>query len=336
MRVLGIILELLYRLVQNYGVSILLFTVFIKLILLPLTIKQQKSLLKTQRLQPLLMEIQKKYGNDKEKLNMETMKLYQQFKINPMSGCLPMFIQLPIIFALYWVVRKPITYIMGVDASEIWRVYNAFMYWAQNGGAEIVSDNLKNIDIGRFGAYEIEVAQYMFKYPEILNHPQIAQWGETLKTLNFNFLGLNIAATPNLGALIGLCLGRIEGLTLETALIWIVPVLSGFSTWLSTKFTTMTRNNGETAKTVNSNEPNPADSMKTMTLIMPFMTAFFTFSVPVAVGLYWITSNLIQIVIQFIVNKIMSKEIEKEINIDDIKEGMANVKKGNKKRKKSR
>lgn len=83
---LGWVLKLMYTITSNYGIAIILFTIIIKLILMPLTVKQQKSMLKTQKLQPLLMEIQKKYGNDKDKLNQETMKLYQKYKINPMSG----------------------------------------------------------------------------------------------------------------------------------------------------------------------------------------------------------------------------------------------------------
>ena len=79
---LGWVLKLMYTITSNYGIAIILFTIIIKLILMPLTVKQQKSMLKTQKLQPLLMEIQKKYGNDKDKLNQETMKLYQKYKIN--------------------------------------------------------------------------------------------------------------------------------------------------------------------------------------------------------------------------------------------------------------
>ena len=80
---LGWILNLFYRLVNNYGVAIILFTVFVKLVLLPLDLKQRKSMAKTQKIQPLLMEVQKKYANDKEKLSQETMKLYQKYGINP-------------------------------------------------------------------------------------------------------------------------------------------------------------------------------------------------------------------------------------------------------------
>ena len=105
MMVLGWILQFFYRLVGNYGVAIILFTIFIKLLLLPLDLKQKKSMAKTQKLQPLLNAVQQKYANDKEKLSQETMKLYQKYGINPMSGCLPMLIQLPIIFSLFYVIK---------------------------------------------------------------------------------------------------------------------------------------------------------------------------------------------------------------------------------------
>ena len=122
---LGWVLKLMYMLCSNYGVALILFTIIVKAILFPLTLKQQKSMMKTQKLQPILNELQQKYGNDKEKLNQETMKIYQKYKINPMSGCLPLLIQLPILLALYWVVRQPMVYIMGFGESEVWRAINA-------------------------------------------------------------------------------------------------------------------------------------------------------------------------------------------------------------------
>lgn len=109
----GAILKFFYDISHNYGVAIMLFTLAVNIILLPLTWKQQKSTTKMQSIQPELERLQQKYKNDKEKLNMEMMKLYQNNNINPMSGCLPLLIQLPIIFILYQIVQKPVTYILG-------------------------------------------------------------------------------------------------------------------------------------------------------------------------------------------------------------------------------
>ena len=116
---LGWVLKLMYTITSNYGIAIILFTIIIKLILMPLTVKQQKSMLKTQKLQPLLMEIQKKYGNDKDKLNQETMKLYQKYKINPMSGCLPMLITFLVLFGLIDVIYNPMRHILGMSNEVI-------------------------------------------------------------------------------------------------------------------------------------------------------------------------------------------------------------------------
>jgi len=119
MQVMGVILRFFYNIVPNYGVSLILFTIVIKILLIPLTVKQQKSTLKMQRVQPLIKELQEKYKNDKEKLNMETMKLYKEHGANPLAGCLPMLIQMPILLSLWWVIRSPITYMMGIDLQYL-------------------------------------------------------------------------------------------------------------------------------------------------------------------------------------------------------------------------
>ena len=102
------LIGLIYDMVQNYGVAIILFTLLIKALLFPLGLKQQRSMVKQQKLAPQLAELQKKYANDKEKLSKETMELYKANGANPLSGCLPMLLQIPIIIALFAVVRRPI------------------------------------------------------------------------------------------------------------------------------------------------------------------------------------------------------------------------------------
>ena len=125
-RPMGYIIEFIYNLVQNYGIAIILFTVVIKLILTPLNVKSQKSMRKQQKIQPYLAELQKKYANDQEKLNRETMKLYKENNISMAGGCLPMLIQMPILIGLYQVIQKPLSYLLHVnfnDPDVIRRVY---------------------------------------------------------------------------------------------------------------------------------------------------------------------------------------------------------------------
>lgn len=115
----GAILNFFYNIFGNYGLAIIGFTFAVNVILLPLTWKQQKSTTKMQAIQPELQKIQQKYKNDKEKLNIEMMKLYQNNDISPMSGCLPLLIQLPIIFILYQIVYSPITHMLGYTAQQL-------------------------------------------------------------------------------------------------------------------------------------------------------------------------------------------------------------------------
>ena len=115
---LGYVIDFIYRYVQNYGVAIIIFTLIVRLFLLPLNIKQQRSMLRMKAVNPLLSKIQVKYKDDKEKLNQETMKIYKEYKINPMAGCLPLLIQFPILIALIWVIYDPAWYMFHVDTAN--------------------------------------------------------------------------------------------------------------------------------------------------------------------------------------------------------------------------
>ncbi|WZL73159.1 YidC/Oxa1 family membrane protein insertase [Clostridiaceae bacterium 35-E11] len=123
---LGILLNFFYGLVGNYGISIILFTLVIKLVLLPLTLQQLKSTKQMSEIQPKLKELQEKYKNDKETLQVKTMELYKKYKINPLGGCLPLLIQMPIIFGLFAVLRDPTKYIadpvflQAINESFLW------------------------------------------------------------------------------------------------------------------------------------------------------------------------------------------------------------------------
>ena len=117
-RPLGFIIRMIYDLVQNYGLSIILFTIVVKLILMPLQAKSQKAMKKQQKIQPIVAELQKKYANDQQKLQAEMMKVYKENGVSMTGGCLPLLIQFPILIGLYSVIRRPITYIKGINFSD--------------------------------------------------------------------------------------------------------------------------------------------------------------------------------------------------------------------------
>ncbi len=125
----GTILRGIYNFVGNYGLSIVVFTLITKIILLPLSIKQTKTTKLTQALQPKIAELQRKYPHDKERQNEETMKLYQKYNFNPLSGCLPLLIQLPIIIALFGVMREPTKYVF---TTEEFAVLDQSFLWIEN------------------------------------------------------------------------------------------------------------------------------------------------------------------------------------------------------------
>lgn len=124
---IGMLLSWLYGIIGNYGIAIIALTVIVKMALYPLYIKQTKSTARMSAVQPKIKALQQKYANDKEMLNMKMSELYKEEKFNPASGCLPMLIQMPIIFGLFALLRNPMTY-MGDDAGMIFAVHESFLW----------------------------------------------------------------------------------------------------------------------------------------------------------------------------------------------------------------
>ncbi len=264
--VLGPVLKFIYQIVNNYGLAIILFSILMKLLIFPLNIKQQKSMEQMRLIQPELAKLNKKYKNDKEKLQKETMKLYEEHHVNPTAGCLPMLIQFPIIFALYRVINQPVTYIMGLGSETIIKIVNALKL-------DIDITN-KNILMTK----EIEIANKMT--PDV-----IQKLGELLpdgiQSIDFNFFGLDLATNPQLT---------------KFSLLWLIPILAVLTTYLTSKITTMTQPN-------TGGDDNAASMSKSMMTIMPLMTGYFCFMMPSGVGLYWIINNVLSILQQLWFNR---------------------------------
>lgn len=335
---LGWVLKMCNLLVGNYGVAIILFTILIKFALLPLTVKQQRSMMLTQKIQPLMNELQQKYANDKEKLNAETMKLYQKYKVNPMSGCLPLLIQLPILMALFWVVKRPIVYLMGFSEDEVGNIINAITEWGKSNPDGLKSffkaldiESMKTLTDNShkmFNMYEIQIAEFIHSNPSIMDSHFITETGKNYDIIDFNFIGLNLSQTPNFSAFINLFLGRVKGLTADTMILWIIPIVSGLSSWITSKLSQAMQPAQAPQKDANGEEkPNP---MKSMTMMMPLISAWFAFTLPAAVGLYWIVSNFLQLAQQYVLNKVIKIDVTDE----QIEGEIINAKKNRKKRKK--
>lgn len=290
---MGFIIEFIYNLVQNYGFSIIIFTVLIKLILMPLAVKSQKAMRKQQKIQPYMMELQQKYANDKEKLQQETMKLYRENNISMTGGCLPLLIQFPILIGLYRVIQKPLTYLLGVDfkLTETLSRVTEIMTRMTAEHADI---------IGKLSTATAEqVANnsqiQLSKWVSILNGPN-DPW-----VINFGFLGLDLSVVPSVSVNYILS-GKF--MYLDRVLLIFIPLIAILTTWLSMK-----QSQKMTQMPKNAQQDNPAASMnKSMNLMMPIMTGIFTFTLPSGLGLYWIVSNLMQILQQYLLNQYFKKK----------------------------
>ncbi len=287
---LGYIISLIYDLVKNYGWSIIIFTVIIKLIVLPLSIKSQKAMKKQQKIQPILAELQQKYANDKEKLQTEMMKLYKDNDVSMMGGCLPLLIQMPILIGLYRVIQSPIKYILHYnfeDAGVVDKINNIMA---------LMTEKFPN-DLGSYAGMN---AENLFKNAQI----QLATWSEMVLdkadawTINFDFLGMNLAKVPS-SAISYISAGDFSHLDIIALLI--IPALAVLTTWLSMKQSQ--KLSGQSQNQQSATGEQTAQMNNTMNMLMPVMTGFFTFTLPSGMGIYWIVSNIIQMIQQYALNK---------------------------------
>ena len=284
-RPMGFLIRMIYDIVQNYGLSIIFFTIIIKLILMPLTIHSQKAMRKQQKLQPYLMELQEKYANDKERLQQATMKLYKDNNVSMTGGCLPMLIQFPILIGLYRVIQKPLTYLLNIDFSLEENISHI---------TDLVSRMVTEFPdvIGKLKDYTTD---------QLINMSQIqlSTWSQMLNgvqdkwAINFDFLGLDLSVVPYKGVEY-LLAGMFTHV--DRILLILIPAIAILTTWLSMKQSQAMTKTPE-------NADNPAAQMsKSMNLMMPIMTGFFAFTLPSGLGLYWIISNVMQIVQQAVLN----------------------------------
>lgn len=288
-RPLGFIIEQIYSLVQNYGWAIIIFTIIVKLILLPLNIKSQKAMRKQQKVQPILMELQKKYANDKEKLQVETMKVYKENNISMMGGCLPMLIQFPIIIGLYRVIQSPLKYLLRVDfnsAEVMEKVTTIF-------------EGMKTNFADKLGSLANLNPEQIVKNYQI----QLSNWSGMVNpgdewSIDFGFLGLDLSRNPS-EALSAIIHGNFSDLA--TVLLILIPILAMFTTWFSMW-------QSQKMSSQPSGENPAAQMSKSMNIVMPLMTGFFAVSLPAGLGVYWIASNIFQVVQQYFLNVYFSKK----------------------------
>ena len=278
------LMRLFYNLTGSYGVAIILFTLVIKLILLPFQMKSKKGMVRMNRMSGKMEEIRKKYANNQAKMNEEMQKFYQEEGINPMSGCLWSFLPLPILLALYYIIREPIVYFMNFGGREAGQaVVEAARELIQGAGIELTTN----------AAYEqIEIANIInSQFPDF-----IAQH-EGWVNVNYHFLNLDLTAQPSSA------FGQLSG-GLSWALIGLIliPIISGALSFLLSKVTM-----GQ-----NKMEGSAAATGKTMMWLMPLMSIYIAFIMPAALGVYWIAQSAFSIVQESIMGRFYTNKLEAE------------------------
>ena len=318
--------------IESIGLCIILFTIVIYMLLMPLTIKQQKFSKLQSKMNPELQAIQKKYKDKRQdqaammKMNEETQAVYQKYGVNPMGSCLQLIIQMPILFALYRVIWNIPAYV-GTVKNAFLPLAQALMNvsGAQDFMAEIASKNAVSFK----EMTELTLIDVLYKFkPEnwsalLKQFPDLSSLITSTQgdvdRMNY-FLGLNIADSPASIFQTAIAAGSV--LMIIAALL--VPVLSALTQWLNTKL--MSTQN-DTQPTSGGAADTMAATMKSMNVMMPIMSAVFCFTLPVGMGIYWIIGAVVRSIQQLVVNKHIDK-----MDLDDIVK--KNIEKANKKRAK--
>ncbi len=313
---LGYVLNFIYEFVKNYGIAIILFTILLKIVWLPISIWQQKSMRKSAKIQEETNKLQAKYKKDPEKLNQEILELYKREKTNPLSGCVGAILQFVIFISVFYLVSKPLTYMKKLD-KEIF-VSNSSVaeikindeeniidntVIGENAAQNTVSEEDEKEEVSVINHYlkELENSGERASYPEI---KIIEKYGaeDDKVNLNMDFLGLDLSKVPQ------------QNLTDWKVLI--IPILYVLVTFANIKISNnMTKTKKDDKEEEKKSEADEAlegmqDMTKSMNTMMPFMSIVIAIIAPLGLSLYWLVSNILQLFEKIIVDKVMNKKEE--------------------------
>ena len=362
-KILGYLMEGIFYVldligIPNIGLSIILFTIIIYLLLMPLTIKQQKFSKLSAKMNPELQAIQAKYKNKKDNdsmmaMNEETKEVYAKYGVSPSGSCVQLLIQMPILFALYSVIYAMPAYVSKIGdtfrvlADKIISVDNGS--FLQNSGIETITKAVsmygKSMGQGSMQNGIVDVLNMLsssdmkilaehynltdLKYNGEYILSQIGANGEVITRglINRynNFLGINIANSPSfMVSEAWNAEGGIQWLMIIAALA--IPLLSALTQWINTKLMPQASSNNDKNKTDQQNSME--QSMKMMNTMMPIMSAFFCYTLPAGMGLYWIAGSVVRSIQQIVINRHIDK-----MDIDEVIK--KNIEKRNKKLEKA-
>ena len=288
------LVRVFYELTGSYGVAIILFTLVLKLILLPLQMKSKKSMMRMNRMSGRMQEIQKKYANNQAKMSEEMQKLYAEEGVSPMSGCLWSFLPLPILIALYSIIRQPITHFMMLSKDVLQTVVQSVADAGVDLTNIVMMDKATGAPALKDGLYQ------MAAYGQINLVKAVQEMGLSTPdgwfNVNYKFLGLDLTATP---------WEYVKSFTFTWAVIGVIliPILAGLSQFVFSKLTMKTQPQADAAG---------GASMKSMMYMMPLFSVYIAFIMPAALGVYWIAQSVFSLIQEAVLNKTLSAKMEAE------------------------
>ena len=288
------LVRLFYDLTNSYGVALILFTLVIKLIMLPFQMKSKKSMMRMSRVSGQMQDLQKRYAKNQAKLQEEMQKLYEEEGANPMSGCLWSFLPLPILMALYSIIRQPITHFMMLSKDVLQTVVQSVADAGVDLTNIVMMDKATGAPALKDGLYQ------MAAYGQINLVKAVQEMGLSTPdgwfNVNYKFLGLDLTATP---------WEYVKSFTFTWAVIGVIliPILAGLSQFVFSKLTMKTQPQADAAG---------GASMKSMMYMMPLFSVYIAFIMPAALGVYWIAQSVFSLIQEAILNKTLSAKMEAE------------------------
>ena len=288
------LVRLFYNLTNSYGVALILFTLVIKLIMLPFQMKSKKSMMRMSRVSGQMQELQKRYAKNQAKLQEEMQKIYEEEGVNPMSGCLWSFLPLPILMALYSIIRQPITHFMMLSKDVLQTVVQSVADAGVDLTNIVMMDKATGAPALKDGLYQ------MAAYGQINLVKAVQEMGLSTPdgwfNVNYKFLGLDLTATP---------WEYVKSFTFTWAVIGVIliPILAGLSQFVFSKLTMKTQPQADAAG---------GASMKSMMYMMPLFSVYIAFIMPAALGVYWIAQSVFSLIQEAILNKTFSAKLSEE------------------------
>ncbi|MFV0504991.1 MAG: YidC/Oxa1 family membrane protein insertase [Lachnospirales bacterium] len=309
--ILGVVLDVIYNIVHtiaipnSLGFSIILFTIFIRVLMVPLAVKQQKSMAKMQEIQPIVKKIQDKYKDNKDpevqkKMQVEVQKVYSENKVNPLSGCLPLFIQMPIFISLSYIMNN--AYMFVNKLGDIYYQLSDIIINATNKATDSafleVFVPIANSKLRPGVRIAIDTTDGMAKFLNVFSNDDWLSVTSLFTPETTQSIQTLFTQRESIEMFFGIDLTGVAGLSFPGILI---PILAGVSTFLSS-YLAMNMN-----KNTQQNEQ-MQQQQKIMIIVMPIMMGFMTINLSAGVGLYWITSSIFQVFQQLFLNHNINKK----------------------------